>query len=114
MKWVTAISDERDTDVALERVVTEIREGLAGEDPQLATLFASAEHASEFADLPARVAAELSSAAIVGCSGGGVIGGGAEIERRPGLVLAAACLPGVTVTSHRLGAQLPATPPEWH
>ena len=35
---------------------------------------------------------------LIGCSGGGVIGDGREVEHRPGLAMTAAALPGVEIT----------------
>jgi len=59
--------------------------------------FVSPHHAAGFAHVPALIAAELGSGLLIGCSAGGVIGGGKEIEQRPGFSLTAATLPGVTV-----------------
>jgi small ligand-binding sensory domain FIST len=55
---------------------------------------------------------------LIGCSAGGVIGGGREIERRPGLALTVAHLPRVTITPFTIEADaLPdqdARPAAWH
>jgi small ligand-binding sensory domain FIST len=55
---------------------------------------------------------------LIGCTAGGVIGGGREIEQRPGLSLTAASLPGVAITPLAIeGSYLPdldAGPRAWH
>ena len=85
----------------------------------LAVVFASSEYASDYAELPAMVAEMLGpQALLLGCTGGGIIGGGTEIEQEPAVSVTAASLPGVNVKPIRLeGDALPdmdAPPDRWH
>jgi small ligand-binding sensory domain FIST len=54
---------------------------------------------------------------LIGCSAAGVIGGGQEVERRPGIAISAAILPGVDIIPFHLNQdELPspdAAPEEW-
>jgi small ligand-binding sensory domain FIST len=67
---------------------------------------------------PAVLAAALGAKGRLGCSAAGVIGGGQEVERRPGIAISAAVLPGVDLTAFHLNQdELPrpdAGPDEWH
>ena len=102
MKWASASSDEANLERALRRVASVVRAGLEGCRPDLLVAFVSAHHAAQFERVPKLLAEELPGALLLGCSAGGVIGGGREIEQRPGVSLSAAFLPGVTITPLRL------------
>jgi small ligand-binding sensory domain FIST len=65
--------------------------------------------------VPGLVAAALEPRSLVGCSAGGVIGGGHEVEDAPGLSVTVATLPGVEITpfhtTEPLPPRLPSDPP---
>ena len=63
--------------------------------PHLVVAFVSPHHESEYRLLPSLVRDALGDGHLLGCSAGGVIGGGRELEEQPGLSLTAAVLPGV-------------------
>jgi small ligand-binding sensory domain FIST len=114
MRWGSAVSTEASLEAAVDEVARAVRPQLGGERPDLAVVFASEHHRPAYDRIPALVGASLAPGVLVGCSAGGVIGGGREIEGRPGLSLTAARLPGVTLTPlHLDGDQLPvaAAPP---
>jgi small ligand-binding sensory domain FIST len=102
MKWASAASEDANLERALQRTAGVVRAGLEGARPDLLLVFVSAQHAAQFERVPRLIAAALPGALVLGCSAGGVIGGGREIEQRPGLSLSAAQLPGVTITPLRL------------
>ena len=109
MKWASAASDDANLERAIARAASIVRAELGGCQPDLVVAFVSPHHGEEFERVPARVAEHLPGALLLGCSGGGVIGGGHEIEQRPGVSLTAAYLPGVTaVPLHLVNEQLPA------
>lgn len=115
MRWVSAISDLDDTADALDAVSTQVSEQLAGARPDLLLVFSSPDHAAEWDDLPSALLERLGGRALVGCSGGGVIGGRREIEQRAALAVAAAVLPDVAIsTVHLEASQLPDQTVEWH
>jgi small ligand-binding sensory domain FIST len=102
MKWASAASDEARLDQAITRAASIVRADLGGCRPDLIIAFVSPHHAAELDRVPARIATLFPGALLLGCSGGGVIGGGREIEQRPGFALTAAYLPGVTITPLQL------------
>ncbi|HHH29311.1 MAG TPA: hypothetical protein ENK57_13340 [Polyangiaceae bacterium] len=115
MRWVSAISDLDDTARALDAVSKQVVDQLEGEQPHLLLVFSSPDHAPEWDDLPSGLLDRLGGMALVGCSGGGVIGGGREIEQRAALAVAAAVLPDVAITTMHLEvSQLPEQTADWH
>ena len=103
MKWVSAVSEHRFLKYAVAECAGEIRAAMGGRAPDLAVAFASPHHAARADELPELVRDMLGDCVLVGCSGGGVIGAGREIENRPGFSLTAAALPGVSVAPFHFG-----------
>ena len=79
MRWASALSEEKDPIAAIEECASKIR--AEGSSPDAAFLFISRDHCPDAALLPAALARALSPKHIPGCSAGGVIGGGREVER---------------------------------
>jgi small ligand-binding sensory domain FIST len=102
MRWASAASDEARLEPALARAASLVRAQLDGCRPDLVLAFVSPHHAGGFERVPARLGEAFPGALLLGCSGGGVIGGGREIEQRPGVSLTATFLPGVAVTPFHL------------
>jgi small ligand-binding sensory domain FIST len=89
---------------ACERARAEV--GPGGID--LCAAFASASFGLDLERLPALLHERLAPRALFGCTGGGIIGGGREIEGRPALSLVLGRLPGARVlVEHLHAADLP-------
>ena len=97
MKWASAVSERADLEEAMEEAVAEVRAELGDSQPDLAAVFVSPHHAQGYERVSSLVAKTLGPRVLLGCSGGGVIGGGQEVEYRPGFSLTAAALPGVEI-----------------
>ena len=97
MKWASAVSERPDLEEAMEEAVAEVRAELGDSQPDLAAVFVSPHHAQGYARIGSLVSEALGPRVLLGCSGGGVIGGGQEVEFRPGLSLTAAALPAVEI-----------------
>lgn len=117
MRWASTVSDDTGLEPAIARAASVIRNELGGARPDLVVAFVSAHHAAGFDRVPRLIAAALGPTMLLGCSAGGVIGGGREIEQRPGLSLTAAILPGVRLHPFELDTErLPepaADPARW-
>lgn len=100
-RWASSVSDAADLEDAVAATVVDLRRQLGDLTPDLVIAFASPHHGAHFDGLPSYVGADLGGT-FFGCSGGGVIGGGREVEHRPGLSLTAAVLPGVDVLPFHL------------
>ena len=116
MKWASAISEQSDLEAALNECADSIR-GQLGETPQLAVAFVSPHYQPDYARVGPLLRERLGAAHTFGCSGGGIIGAGLEVEQRPALSITAATLPGVEVEAFHLDGEglpdLDAGPDKW-
>jgi small ligand-binding sensory domain FIST len=107
MEWATAISRE----TSFERAVLECAEGVARRlgpgQVSLALAFLTPHFAAHYPRLHGLLGRHLGAETLIGCSGGGVIGGGEEVEHAPAVTLVAARLPDVRLTPFRVGGSLP-------
>ncbi len=71
-------------------------------DPDLVLLFVSPHFASSFDGVLEGVREAFPDAALIGCSGGGIIGNGVEVESNPAVSITAAVLPGVNLVLRHL------------
>lgn len=102
MKWASTIATPSRLEDGIEEAADTLEAELDGQAPSFIAAFASAHHADHFAKLPDCIAARFPGAVLLGCSAGGVIGGGRELEEEAAVSLTAAALPGVTVTPFHL------------
>lgn len=113
MQWANALSTNAD----LESAVAECAEALAGAVPHdLLFAFVSPDYPG-VERLPELLTGAIPHRHLVGCGGGGLIGGGREIEFNPALSVVAARLPGVSVNPFHLTAEdlsgIGSSPSEW-
>ena len=118
MQWSSTVSDSPSFTEAVTQASEQILANLDGQHPDLAVVFISSHHAPSYFVAPEVLAEALGAKVLIGCSAAGVIGGGQEVERRPGIAISAAVLPGVDLTAFHLNQdELPrpdAGPDEWH
>jgi small ligand-binding sensory domain FIST len=100
MKWCSVLSAAPDTSRALDEVGGRVREGLAGEAPDLLLAFLSPDH--DFRAVNDALARAFPGAVILGASARSVIGAGRELEEETGFAVAAARLPGVQLRPFHL------------
>jgi small ligand-binding sensory domain FIST len=116
MRWASTVSRKPDLVAAVEEACTAVAADLAARVPDLLVAFVSSHHLPRYPAVPGLVRQHLGGGLLVGCSAGGVIGGGHEVEEAPGFSLTAAALPGVTLTPLRATApeppRLQAAPPQ--
>ncbi len=109
MKWASAVSSAPQLGDAIADAASGVRRRLDDRAPDLAVVFVSPHHAAGYDAVPELVRAALEPRTLIGCSAGGVIGGGHEVESEPGLCITAASLPDVTITPfHTTDPVLPA------
>lgn len=107
MKWASSLSESGDLATAIDEASASLAEQLPG-GADLLIAFVSPHHAAGWQLLPAKLRERFPGALLLGCSAGGVIGGDHEVERAPGLALAAARLPGVSIVPFHLeGDEVP-------
>ena len=117
MQWSSAVSDSPSFTEAVTQASEQILANLDGKHPDLAVVFISSHHMPSYVVAPELLAETLGATVLIGCSAAGVIGGGQEVERRPGIAISAAILPGVELSPFHLNQdELPspdAGPEEW-
>ena len=84
MKWASAISETTSLDSAIGECVTQIKKQLDDVPPELAVIFVSSHYESEYDQAVEMVREKLGSPRVFGCSGGGIIGAGQEVDDAPG------------------------------
>jgi small ligand-binding sensory domain FIST len=107
MRWSSTLSEKLATVDAVAEAAAATDAGLGGARADLVVVFASSTHT--FGEIPRRLRDRFPHARILGCSAGGVIGGGREAEGRPALSVTAASLPAVDLRSLHVrdGGELP-------
>jgi len=118
VRWTSALSTQPRPADALREACTEAASRLEGAPADLAFLFVGG-YAPRGLESAARLVRELTGARrVLGCTAGGVIGGGREIEQRPAVSLTLASLPGVEIIPFHVSADdYPdgdAPPSGWH
>ena len=102
MIWTSAISELPVLEDAIAECCDSVKNVVNGASLDLAVAFISPQHESSY-DITARLMAEyLGSRHIFGCSGGGVIGNGYEVEQRAGVSITASVLPDVAINPFQL------------
>ena len=108
VKWATAISRKTSFDDALLECARDVREALGPGPVTLALAFVTPHFAEFYEGLHETLVKSLGPETLLGCSAGGVIGGGEEVEQLPAVTLVAARLPDVAVRPFYLdGEKLP-------
>ena len=117
MKWASALSEQTPLSNAIEECVSSVNQQLDGAAANLAVVFASFHYQEQFEDIPGLIRDQLDSPLVLGCSGGGIIGNGLEVEQQPALSITVASLPNVTLKAFHLQADdlpdLDAGPQTW-
>ena len=117
MKWASAVSEQAKLEQAIVECAAGVLSNLEDAVPDLAVIFVSPHHESEYDNVAGLVRQHLPSAKVFGCSGGGIIGNGVEVEQRPGVSITCASLPDVEIVDFHLeGDSLPdldAGPGSW-
>ena len=108
MKWASHISTQETIEACVEEAVAALARQLAGRDADLTLVFVSPHFRTEYRAIPKLLKDRMPVGLLLGCSGGGIIGGGKEVEQSPAFSLTAAHLPGVELQSiHSDTLQLP-------
>ena len=117
MKWSSFASEKPSLEEALSECVAKVKGELGSETVDLAVVFASPHYRDGYDQIPQLIAEGLAPKRLIGCSAGGVIGGGHEIEQRAGVSLTAAVMPNVeAIPFHLENDSLPdldASPGSW-
>src|SRR5690349_312086 len=96
MKWTSALQPSQSLEKAVSVAARKVKEKL-GQPADLAVLFLGSGYRSKAVELWPTLRREIDAKHVIGCTAGGVIGGGKEVEEEPAVSLTGAILPGVSV-----------------
>lgn len=117
MKWCSSLSQSKNLDLALNECINSITKKLHNISPDFVVVFVSPHFENDYKQIHKTLYETFPNSHLIGCSGGGIIGDGREIENHPALSLTAAVLPGVKVQSFVVQEEdlpdLDASPREW-
>jgi small ligand-binding sensory domain FIST len=102
MQWVSTVQTADAFEDAVADAIAALTARLDAA-PDLVMAFISPHHSTKWQALPRVLQAHWPQAHIIGCSGGGIIGDGLEVEGSPALAITAATLPDVTVRTFHWG-----------
>jgi small ligand-binding sensory domain FIST len=117
MKWVSGISTKVSLEAAVKEVTHKVLEELAGRSPDFGIVFISNTFASEYPRLMPLLAENIKIKHLIGCSGGGIVGDGQELEDVTALSLMVGNIPNAGIrTFHIVDENLPdmdSSPDRW-
>ena len=117
MKWTSALSEQPALDDAIAECAAAIKTSVEDETLDMAIVFISPHYEDSYEQVAGLMAENLGARHVFGCSGGGVIGNGQEIEQRAGISITAAVLPDVDIKPFHLQVDrlpdLDAGPDKW-
>ena len=87
---------------AVDEALAGALQALSGETADLALVFASPHHGSDYREVLARVVERATPRALLGCTAEGVLATSVEVEDSPGVAVWLARLPGVEIEPVRL------------
>lgn len=93
MKWVTSLSTKISLEAAVQDLANQVLATLGDRSLDLGFLFVSTAFASDYPRLLPLLAEYLPIKKLIGCSGGGIIGGAREFEDKPAITLLVGHLP---------------------
>lgn len=102
MRVGSGLSQQDDGRKAARAALDAALEPMDGASPDLVMLFVSPHFVGELRGIVDLLAAETEGAVLLGCTAGGIIGGGSEVEDAPAIAVWAASLPGAAIEPFRL------------
>lgn len=101
MRWVSVLAQGSELHELLHQGVDGLLQGLET-SPDLLMVFISGHFQTHYMQILETLMQRLDNPVLLGCSAGGLVGDGCELEGRPGLSLMGACLPGVSLQAFHL------------
>jgi small ligand-binding sensory domain FIST len=95
MKWAASLGEGVSIKENIDKCVQDIQSQLQGTPPHLVFFFVAPHFRREYEEAARILHEQIPCEVMLGCSAGGLIGGGREVEHRAGVSVVAAHLPGV-------------------
>jgi small ligand-binding sensory domain FIST len=103
--FISALATGGDATQDEAHVAAQLLSGLGGVAPDLVVLFASPHYGVALDGLGRRMRSATGAGTLIGTTGGGIVGGGREVEQGPALSALGALLPGAEARAHRVAAR---------
>ena len=97
MKWASKLSTGDSIDSCIEETSAAVLQQMDGRQAHLTVIFVSPQFSGDYARIPALIRERMNPGVLIGCSGGGIIGGGLEVEQQAAFSMTCAHLPGVDI-----------------
>jgi small ligand-binding sensory domain FIST len=97
MKWASHLSTQNNIEACVDESVEAILSQMDGKSVDLTIIFVSPQFKDKYKDIPKLIRDRISSKHFLGCSGGGIIGGGKEAEQQAAFSMTCANLPDVEI-----------------
>ena len=97
MKWASHLSTQNNIEACVDESVEAILSQMDGKSVDLTIIFVSPQFKDKYKDIPKLIRDRISSKHFLGCSGGGIIGGGKEAEQQAAFSITCANLPDVEI-----------------
>ena len=99
MKWASHLSTKDTIAACVDEAAKAVNQQLDDKEAHLTVLFVSPDFKDDYEKIPEMLREKLNPGFIFGCSGGGIIGGGKEVEQSAAFSITCAHLPGVEIQS---------------
>ena len=95
MKWASHLSIMNNIEECIDESVEAIRNKMGGDEVHLTVVFVSPQFKDKYEEVPKLIRERMAPGFFLGCSGGGIVGGGREVEHQPAFSITCANLPDV-------------------
>ena len=99
MKWASHLSTKDTIEACIDESVESIRSQMGGDFAHLSVIFVSPHFKDKYEEIPKLIRERMDPGRFLGCSGGGIVGGGREAEQQPAFSITCANLPDVEIKS---------------
>jgi small ligand-binding sensory domain FIST len=97
MKWASHLSTQNNIEACVDESVEAILSQMDGKAVDLTIIFVSPQFKGKYEEIPKLIRDRISSGHFLGCSGGGIVGGGKEAEQQAAFSMTCANLPDVEI-----------------
>ncbi len=99
MKWASHLSTKDNIEACIDESIEAIRSQMGGDSVHLTVIFVSPQFKDKYNEIPKLIRERMDPGRFLGCSGGGIVGGGREAEQQPAFSITCASLPDVEIKS---------------
>tara|TARA_B100000315_G_scaffold35193_1_gene29849 strand:+ start:203 stop:1387 length:1185 start_codon:yes stop_codon:yes gene_type:complete len=99
MRWASHLSTCDTIEACVEQSVEAVRKQMGGEQIHLTLAFVASQFQNQYEGVPELIRNKIDPGRFIGCSGGGIIGGGKEAEQQAAFSITCANMPDVEIQS---------------